>query len=608
MLGSLGLKTKLIVTLSVLIAFLGVSMFIGYRSLKKSNDLMKEIYEESYQASVGMADLHARLNAVRAALITMINEADRKEQEKQHRIINELTREIDASFESLTRKPRPLREISILNEARGVWNAFRDTRDNEIIPALYAGKTEKAKGLACGIQKERYNKIASLTAGLIDRETKEVEDIIENSKREHKAIIIAFSGIGLLSVSAGIIMFLFLIRGIAIPVVTLATTARQIAKGNLEVKVNVRSRDEIGILADAFNSMAESLKKSSEEQKRLYNEEQNRVRQLAVLQEAVAVIASDLALEPMAERLALQAASLVKAELSALVILHSDTGDIQYFKANISPEEFPVKTIPVGRGLLGAILKDGVPLRLSDVTADPRFEGLPSGHPFLRNLIGIPLLLKNKVIGGLVVANKRNGDSFTQEDEDLLLMLALQSATAIENARLHAVTIEMAATDSLTGLANRRIFHEKLSEEFARAERYGCAFSLLLIDIDHFKNINDTYGHIAGDAVLQSLSRILREKIRRVDTAARYGGEEFVILLLEANEPSAKIVAERIRTAIAQSPFLIAGGKEISLTVSIGIATYPECGRVIQDLINSADKALYTAKQTGRNRVCVYQG
>ncbi|MBI3353473.1 MAG: diguanylate cyclase [Nitrospirae bacterium] len=225
---------------------------------------------------------------------------------------------------------------------------------------------------------------------------------------------------------------------------------------------------------------------------------------------------------------------------------------------------------------------------------------------FIGSLLGVPLILKNKVIGGLFAVDKEGEKTFTQEDEDILLMLALQSAAAIENARLYANTVKLATTDSLTGLTNRRVFMEELTKEAARSSRYHRSFSLLMIDIDHFKWVNDTHGHQSGDAVLRSMGGILKDQLRVVDLVARYGGEEFAILLPETDASGVKLVGDRLRRAIAQTIFLLPDGKEIGLTVSIGIASFPLCARIPSELIKGADQALYVSKEAGRNQVHLY--
>ncbi|HWT79060.1 MAG TPA: diguanylate cyclase [Candidatus Methylomirabilis sp.] len=158
--------------------------------------------------------------------------------------------------------------------------------------------------------------------------------------------------------------------------------------------------------------------------------------------------------------------------------------------------------------------------------------------------------------------------------------------------------------DALTGLYNYREFHRRLTEEVQRSWRYGRPFSLLILDIDGFKAVNDTYGHLAGDEALRGLAALIRQEARPVDEVARYGGEEFAILLPETPGPGAFAMADRIREIIASHPVSIGPGQTVSLTVSIGVVTYPQDSESEDELIGVADKALYAAKNSGRNRVC----
>jgi diguanylate cyclase (GGDEF)-like protein len=163
---------------------------------------------------------------------------------------------------------------------------------------------------------------------------------------------------------------------------------------------------------------------------------------------------------------------------------------------------------------------------------------------------------------------------------------------------------DLSVQDGLTGLFNYREFHRRLTEEVERSRRYGRPFSLLILDIDDFKAVNDTYGHLAGDEALRELAALIRRAVRPVDEVARYGGEEFAILLPETPGPGAFAMAERIRDVVAAHPIPIAAGRTVVLTVSIGTATYPENADAEEGLIAAADQALYTAKNGGRNRVC----
>ena len=198
-------------------------------------------------------------------------------------------------------------------------------------------------------------------------------------------------------------------------------------------------------------------------------------------------------------------------------------------------------------------------------------------------------------------------DVFLPEEIDLLITFSHLAASAVENARRHTRAVSQAATDTLTGLLNRRALDERLKIEEQSARRYNRTFALMLLDIDRFKKINDTYGHAAGDAVLKTLAAVLARQARAVDSVARYGGEEFVIVLPEADGSGAKVAAERIRKAVARTPFALPDGREIGMTVSIGVACFPRCAGNVEAMLERADQALYQAKHTGRNRVFLYR-
>jgi two-component system cell cycle response regulator len=182
------------------------------------------------------------------------------------------------------------------------------------------------------------------------------------------------------------------------------------------------------------------------------------------------------------------------------------------------------------------------------------------------------------------------------------------NAMADKISESQALLREMSTRDSLTGLINYREFHRQLTEEVERSRRYGRPFSLLMLDIDHFKTINDTYGHLAGDTALRSVAALLREEVRPTDMVARYGGEEFILVLPETAGPGALTLAERLRARVAGHAIAVTGDQTTSLTVSIGLASYPGETDSVQKLLSAADQALYAAKAGGRNRVCRWDG
>lgn len=219
--------------------------------------------------------------------------------------------------------------------------------------------------------------------------------------------------------------------------------------------------------------------------------------------------------------------------------------------------------------------------------------------------ICLPLICKSQRLG-LLYLYRHDRDTFSTEEISLLTTFSHLAAEALENARLHLKTVNMANTDALTGLLNRRLFDERLTSEMERSQRYSLSFCLLMLDVDHFKEINDTYGHLFGDTVLEKIAALLRTQTRKADIVARFGGEEFAIIAPESDTDGAKLEGERIRNAIAASSFVLPDGGEIRVTVSVGIAAYPLTATDTKMMIDQADKALYLAKDQGRNTVCAY--
>jgi two-component system cell cycle response regulator len=219
------------------------------------------------------------------------------------------------------------------------------------------------------------------------------------------------------------------------------------------------------------------------------------------------------------------------------------------------------------------------------------------------SLFVLPLLVKDEVIGTFSVAAKRAG-AFPSDRREMLGVIANQVAISLQNARMYQIVEEQATTDGLTGLVNHRTFQERFAAMLGRAERHRFPVSLILTDIDHFKKINDSYGHPVGDDVLRRIAVLLGASARKIDIVARYGGEEFAIVLEATDRIGARNLAERIRTEIALQNFQSSKGS-FKATLSLGVASYPDDATAKADIIARADLALYAAKHAGRNRtVC----
>ena len=219
----------------------------------------------------------------------------------------------------------------------------------------------------------------------------------------------------------------------------------------------------------------------------------------------------------------------------------------------------------------------------------------------------VPLFVSNRVMGSLQLFRAANEKCFTKEDAQLLWILSLVAENLLTREYANEGLLRFAFTDYLTGLRTRGYFEQQLELEFKRAERKQQKFALLMIDIDHFKVLNDTFGHHIGDQLLRDVTSILMKDMREVDTVARYGGEEFVIILPETTETGALFVAQRLRRAVDQAKFFAGSPHSVQhLTISIGVAVYDTDAQFKRDLIEFADAALYAAKHAGRNRVMCY--
>jgi len=217
------------------------------------------------------------------------------------------------------------------------------------------------------------------------------------------------------------------------------------------------------------------------------------------------------------------------------------------------------------------------------------------------------MIVKDQLLGVINLHKKPEG-GFSEREIRLTQAVTAQAAIAIDNARLYQQTRELSNTDSLTRLANRRQFQTVLEKEFAQARRYRSNFSLIMVDIDHFKLYNDCHGHLQGDGVLREVAHILQDNIREIDLAARFGGEEFIILMPKTNKEGARAAAEKLRRCVAGKDFPGAGQSqpEGRLTLSLGIAEFPDDGQEPEALLERADQALYQAKNMGRNRTVAW--
>jgi diguanylate cyclase (GGDEF)-like protein len=260
--------------------------------------------------------------------------------------------------------------------------------------------------------------------------------------------------------------------------------------------------------------------------------------------------------------------------------------------------------VKMGEGIAGWVAQTGKPTIVNDTSRDARFaRRFDSQTQFqTRSILCAPLISRGRTIGVVQVINRRGG-RFTQADLEVLLTLVEPCAIAIENAILFQRTEQLTITDDLTKLFNSRYLNLYISREIKRCKRHGIPLSVIFLDLDGFKGVNDAYGHLAGSRTLTEVGGILVEAVRESDILARYGGDEFVVVLPETPPSGALVIAERIRKAIESHPFLKDQGLEARISASFGIASYPDHALTPEGLIQKADQAMYRVKERDKNGI-----
>jgi diguanylate cyclase (GGDEF)-like protein len=253
-----------------------------------------------------------------------------------------------------------------------------------------------------------------------------------------------------------------------------------------------------------------------------------------------------------------------------------------------------------GEGVVGYSAMEQRPMLVVDLQKEPREALLPKPKA-AHGCMVVPIVTESETIGCVAFTDSRP-NAFTFEQQRLVDRLIRLASVGIQNALLHSKTLELAETDSMTGLLTNRAYQERLETEFRKAQTARQSLSLLIIDVDFFKRINDTYGHPQGDELLRQLGELLRQHARRADVCCRYGGDEFTIVMPETIKAEAAMVAGRIRQAVADKAFALEGSM-VNITVSIGVAGYPQDVTQKAALVKAADVALYAAKHDGRNNV-----
>jgi diguanylate cyclase (GGDEF)-like protein len=330
------------------------------------------------------------------------------------------------------------------------------------------------------------------------------------------------------------------------------------------------------------------------ENARLYSLERRRAAQL----EAINRLARQATAIKELDRLLQTLCSLIRDSFAVdhvAILIHEEGSLYVRGHAGLLTPQFAVGALPQS-GFAYRALTSGKPVIENDVAASPEY--LP-GFQETRSEICLPLFSYGDKVGVLAIESARPG-TFLPGDVQPLESVADICAAAIRNAQHVEQLNKLAVLDGLTGIFNRRYFEHRILEEIERAGRYETALALVMLDIDGFKRLNDEFGHLLGDEVLRQLAGLLTQQLRKADVVCRYGGEEFAILLPEITGENAGSVADKLRRVIEAFPF---PGVPRPVTISAGVARFPDNGSTRDDLVKAADEALYNAKQSGRNRI-----
>lgn len=299
------------------------------------------------------------------------------------------------------------------------------------------------------------------------------------------------------------------------------------------------------------------------------------------------------------------AQKMVRCDAWSLLLSDGVRNELYFELAKgINPKSLKSARYKLGEGPMGWVAQQESPLLIADFTKEAMFqrsEFYP--HTRVKSVLAVPIVSKRKVIGVIQMVNRSDRKPFDETDLHLLLKLVDQAALAIERSSLYQRMSDLAITDDLTQLYNFRFLDQTLDIEIKRGQRYGSSISLIFLDMDHFKMVNDHHGHLMGSQVLVEVAQLLRKSLREVDIIARYGGDEFVVVLPETNVETCSRIAHRVRNAIRSHEFLKKAGLSIHLSASFGIAGFPEHAKNKTDLIRLADQAMYKAKVMGRDRI-----
>jgi diguanylate cyclase (GGDEF)-like protein len=396
------------------------------------------------------------------------------------------------------------------------------------------------------------------------------------------------------------------------PLLRLAAGLRRARDGDFLHRLPIESEDELGTVAETFNAALAAItdlharRIDDARELELKAELEARVKELTLLFDLARRLGATLELDRVLSILTDLAGRGLGDHAFAVLLVEEATGELVVRGVSGLPEEVSGTRIRAGDGPAGWAARERSTVHIPDTREDPRRPLLP-WQGGAGSILAVPMLHQDEC-SGVLVFFRPAPHAFPAAEVRLLESVAGQVSLSIENARLHQKMVRLSQTDALTGAHNRRSLFARLQMERERCERFDHSMAVALVDVDHFKRFNETFGHAAGDGILQRVAQVLASAVRRVDLVARYGGEEFAVVLPQADRAAALAAGEKLRAAVAAAAIPHAGVGPGHVTISVGVAVWPDDGGDLGSLIDCADAALYAAKRAGRDSVRAHEG
>jgi diguanylate cyclase (GGDEF)-like protein len=332
------------------------------------------------------------------------------------------------------------------------------------------------------------------------------------------------------------------------------------------------------------------------------------VQRLALFHEVGKALASTLDLQKVLQTIMEKISEFLHPDTWSLLMLDEKTQELCFeIAVGSGADQLKDVRLKLGEGIAGWVAQHEEPVLVEDVKRDPRFARRVDEltQQDTRSVVCVPIKGRARILGVIELINCLGKGSFRKEDIPVLKNLADYAAIAIENARYVQRIHELTITDDCTSLYNARHLNFVLDAEIYRSTRYGYEFSVIFMDLDYFKQVNDTHGHLIGSKLLWMIGDIIKADLRMIDYAFRYGGDEFVVLLPQTSKENALTVVRRIKDLLNSKVFFIEEGLNVRVTASFGVASFPTDARTRKDILRMADEAMYLVKHTSRNNIAL---